>query len=134
MSYPAISLTTASVGRQRCPRKRLQIALRLPAYLNSSPDHRACNSLTHLPLSSRRIYVYTGGFELIGPDDGALRGTGAGSLPTLHGGIVEGTADMGTVRPCSTSRALTLAINVCVCACLCVSYHAPQYIIRVLID
>ena len=61
---PAISLTTASVGRQRCPRKRLQIALQLPVCPNSSPDHRACNSLTHLPLSSRRIYVYTGGFGL----------------------------------------------------------------------
>ena len=99
VSYPAISLTTASVGRQRCPRKRLQIALQLPAYPNSSPDHRACNSLTPLRPSSRRIYVSTGGFGLIGPDGGALRGTVAGSLPTLHGGIVEGAADMGTICP-----------------------------------
>ena len=28
------------------PQKRLQIALQLPVYPNSSPDHRACNSLT----------------------------------------------------------------------------------------
>ena len=52
VSYPTISLTPASAGRQRCPEKRLQIALQLPVYPNSSPDHRACNSLTPLPLSS----------------------------------------------------------------------------------
>ena len=39
-------------------------ALQLPVYPNSSPDHRACNSLTPLSLSSRRIYVSTGGFGL----------------------------------------------------------------------
>ncbi len=42
------------------PQKRLQIALQLPVYPNSSPDHRACNSLTHLPLSSRRPSVDSG--------------------------------------------------------------------------
>ena len=62
MSYPTISLATATVGRQRCPQKRLQIALQLPVYPNSSPDHRACNSLTPLLLSSRRLSVSTGGF------------------------------------------------------------------------
>ena len=46
MSYPAISLSTATVGRHRCPQKRLQTARQPPVYLNSSPDHRACNSLT----------------------------------------------------------------------------------------
>ena len=50
MSYPAISLATATA------------ALQLPVYPNSSPDHRACNSLTPLPLSSRRLSVSTGGF------------------------------------------------------------------------
>ena len=46
MSYPAISLATATVGRHRCPQKRLQTARQPPVYPNSSPDHRACNSLT----------------------------------------------------------------------------------------
>ena len=35
-----------------------------PVYPNSSPDHRACNSLTLLPLSSRRPSVSIGGFGL----------------------------------------------------------------------
>ena len=102
VSYPAISLTTASVGRLAVPPKagRCRSPSDFPPTPNSSPNHRACNSPSFpLPLSSRRIYVSTGGFELIGPDGGALRGTGAGSLPTLHGGIVEGTADMGTICP-----------------------------------
>ena len=46
VSYPAISLSTATVGRHRCPQKRLQTARQPPVYPNSSPDHRACNSLT----------------------------------------------------------------------------------------
>ena len=46
MSYPAISLATATVGRHRCPQKRLQTARQPPVYPNSSPDHRACHSLT----------------------------------------------------------------------------------------
>ena len=46
MSYPAISLSTATVGRHRCPQKRLQTARQPPVYPNSSPDHRVCNSLT----------------------------------------------------------------------------------------
>ena len=46
MSYPAISLATATVGRHRCPQKRLQTARQPPVHPNSSPDHRACNSLT----------------------------------------------------------------------------------------
>ena len=46
MSYPAISLATATAGRHRCPQKRLQTARQPPVYPNSSPDHRACNSLT----------------------------------------------------------------------------------------
>ncbi len=33
-----------------------------PVYPNSSPDHRACNSLTPLPLFSRRPSVSIGGF------------------------------------------------------------------------
>ena len=35
-----------------------------PVYPNSSPEHRACNSLTPLPLSSRRPSVSIGGFWL----------------------------------------------------------------------
>ena len=31
VSYPAISLTTATVGRHRCPQKRLQTAANLPS-------------------------------------------------------------------------------------------------------
>ena len=46
MSYPAISLTTATVGPHRRPQKRLQTARLPPIYPNSSPDHRACNFLT----------------------------------------------------------------------------------------
>ena len=46
VSYPAISLATATTGRHRCPQKRLQITLQPPVYPNSSPDHHACNSLT----------------------------------------------------------------------------------------
>ena len=46
MSYPAISLATATVGRHRRPQKRLQTARQPPVYPNSSPDYRACNSLT----------------------------------------------------------------------------------------
>ena len=46
MSYPAIWLATATVGRHRCPQKRLQTARQPPVYPSSSPDHRACNSLT----------------------------------------------------------------------------------------
>ena len=46
MSYPAISLATATVGRHRCPQKRLQTARQPPVYPNPSPDHRACNSFT----------------------------------------------------------------------------------------
>ena len=46
------------------PPEAPQIALQLPVYPNSSPDHRACNSLTTLPLSSRRLSVSTGGFGL----------------------------------------------------------------------
>ena len=41
-----------------------QTAANLPVYPNSSPDHRACNSLTLLPLSSRRPSVSIGGFGL----------------------------------------------------------------------
>ena len=35
-----------------------------PVYPNSSPDHRPCNSLTPLPLSSRRPSVSIGGFGI----------------------------------------------------------------------
>ena len=45
VSYPTISLATATVGRHRRPQKRLQTARQPPVYSNSSPDHRACNSL-----------------------------------------------------------------------------------------
>ena len=56
VSYPAISLATATADRHRCPQKRLQTARKPPAYPNSSPDHRACNSLTpfHCPRAVHR--------------------------------------------------------------------------------
>ena len=49
MAYPAISLSAATAGRHRCPQERLQTARQPPVYPNSSPDHRACNSLTPFP-------------------------------------------------------------------------------------
>ena len=64
VSYPAISLTTATVGCHRRPKKHLQTARQPPVYPNSSPDHRTSNSLTPLPLSSRRPSVSIGGFGL----------------------------------------------------------------------
>ena len=60
MSYPAISFTTATAGRHWRPQKRLQTPRQPPVYPNSSPDHRPCNSLTPLPLSSRRPSVDSG--------------------------------------------------------------------------
>ena len=64
MSYPAISLATASAYRHRHSQKRLQTARQPPIHPNSSPDHRFCNFLTPLPLSSRCLSVSTGGFGL----------------------------------------------------------------------
>ncbi len=64
MSYPAISLATATAGRHRRPQKRLQTPRQPPVYPNSSPEHRACNSLTPLPLSSRLPSVSIGGFGI----------------------------------------------------------------------
>ena len=58
MSYPAISLATATVGRHRCPQKRLQTARQPPVYPNSSPDHRACNSLTPSAVLTPSIPVH----------------------------------------------------------------------------
>ena len=58
MSYPAISLATATVGRHRCPQKRLQTARQPPVYTNSSPDHRACNSLTPSAVLTPSIPVH----------------------------------------------------------------------------
>ena len=51
VSYPAISLATATAGRHRRPQQRLQTSCKPPAYPNPSPDHRTCNSLTpfHCP-------------------------------------------------------------------------------------
>ena len=46
VSYPAIWLATATLGRHRCPQKSLQTAPQPLVYPNSSPDHRAANSLT----------------------------------------------------------------------------------------
>ena len=58
MSYPAISLATATVGCHRCPQKRLQTARQPPVYTNSSPDHRACNSLTPAAVLTPSIPVH----------------------------------------------------------------------------
>ena len=58
MSYPAIWLATATVGRYRCPQKRLQTARNPPVYTNSSPDYRACNSLTPSAVLTPSIPVH----------------------------------------------------------------------------
>ena len=58
MSYPAIWLATATVGRHRCPQKRLQTARQPPVYPSSSPDHRACNSLTPSAVLTPSIPVH----------------------------------------------------------------------------
>ena len=77
MSYPAISLATATVGRHRCPQKRLQTAPQPPGYQNSSPDHRACNSLTPFRCPHAVHPCPIGGFGL-GPSVTARSG---GDLP-----------------------------------------------------
>ena len=79
VSYPAISLTTAAAGRHRCPQKRLQTARQPPVYTNSSPDHRACNSLTPLPLSSRRPSVDSG-LDVVGGKAVLQEGCWAGTI------------------------------------------------------
>ena len=58
LDYPAISLATATVGCHRCPQKRLQTARQPPVYTNSSPDHRACNSLTPSAVLTPSIPVH----------------------------------------------------------------------------
>ena len=56
----AISLATATVGRHRCPQKRLQTAPQPRLRSNSSPESRL---VPHpLPLSSRRPSLSIGGF------------------------------------------------------------------------
>ena len=42
------------------PKKRLRTARHPPVYPNSSPDHRACNSLTPFHCPSRRPSVDSG--------------------------------------------------------------------------
>ena len=81
MSYPAISLTTATAGRIGAPHKRLQTARQIPVYPNSSPDHRACNSLTPLPLFSRRPSVSIGGF---GPTGSGISSANSSILIPIH--------------------------------------------------
>ena len=83
VSYPAISLTTAAIGRHRRPQKHLQTARQPPVYPNASPDHRACNSRIPLPLSSRRPSVSIGGFGLI------LVGCAAGRETITYGMTAE---------------------------------------------
>ena len=89
MSYPAISLATATVGRHRCPQKRLQTARQPPVYPNSSPDHRACNSLTPSAVLTPSIPVlrwirdkYPGKRHFKGPNIGKLSGNPKGKNPS----------------------------------------------------
>ena len=64
---PPSRYTTATVGQPSAPPKAPADRRRQhPVYPNSSPDHRACNSLTLLPLSSRRPSVSIGGFGVRG--------------------------------------------------------------------
>ena len=71
---PAISLTTATVGRHRRPPKPPADRRQPPIYPNSSPDHRVCYFLTPLPVSSRRPSVDSG-LATLSPVPRSLRST-----------------------------------------------------------
>ena len=65
MSYPAVSLTTATVGRHRRPQKRLQTAANLPSTRIRARIIAPVTPSPPLPLSSRRPSVSIGGFGLM---------------------------------------------------------------------
>ena len=62
MSYPAISLTTATVGRHRHPQKRLQTAADPASTRIRAPTIHVCYFLSPLPVSSPRPSLSIGGF------------------------------------------------------------------------
>ena len=64
VSYPAISLTTATVGRHRHPPKRLQIAADPASTRIRAPTIHVCYFLSPLPVSSPRPSLSIGGFGL----------------------------------------------------------------------
>ena len=64
MSYPAISLTTATVGRHRHPQKRLQTAADPASTRIRAPTIHVCYFLSPLPVSSPRPSLSIGGFGL----------------------------------------------------------------------
>ena len=63
-SYPAISLTTATVGRHRHPQKRLQTAADPASTRIRAPTIHVCYFLSPLPVSSPRPSLSIGGFGL----------------------------------------------------------------------
>ena len=62
VSYPAISLTTATVGRHRHPQKRLQTAADPASTRIRAPTIHVCYFLSPLPVSSPRPSLSIGGF------------------------------------------------------------------------
>ena len=64
VSYPAISLTTATVGRHRHPQKRLQTAADPASTRIRARTIRVCYFLSPLPVSSPRPSLSIGGFGL----------------------------------------------------------------------
>ena len=64
VSYPAISLTTATVGRHRHPQKRLQTAADPASTRIRAPTIHVCYFLSPLPVSSPRPSLSIGGFGL----------------------------------------------------------------------
>ena len=64
MSYPAISLTTATVGRHRHPQKRLQTAADPASTRIRAPTIHVCYFLSPLLVSSPRPSLSIGGFGL----------------------------------------------------------------------
>ena len=64
VSYPAISLTTATVGRHRHPQKRLQTAADPASTRIRAPTIHVCYFLSPLPVSSPCPSLSIGGFGL----------------------------------------------------------------------
>ena len=85
MSYPAISLTTATVGRHRHPQKRLQTAADPASTRIRAPTIHVCYFLSPLPVSSPRPSLSIGGFGLsIRPQKEGVDGEQLRGKPGLY--------------------------------------------------